>query len=50
MWDGLLWCFGVAALRWGDLELHADGSRGLHLVRSKTDQTAEGKILYLGFG
>ena len=48
MRDGLLRGSEVSALRWGDLEFHADGSGQLHVLRSKTDQTAEGTVLYLG--
>ena len=48
MRDGLLRCSEASALRWGDVELHEDGSGRLHLIRSKTDQSAEGKVLYLG--
>ena len=48
MRDGLLRRSEAAALRWGDLEFHADGSGCLHVMRSKTDQAAEGAVLYLG--
>ena len=48
MRDGLLRRSEAAALRWGDIEVHADGSGRLHVVRSKTDQTAAGAVLYLG--
>ena len=48
MRDGLLRGSEASALRWGDLEFHADGSGRLHVLRSKTDQTAEGTVLYLG--
>ncbi len=48
MRDGLLRGSEAAALRWGDLEFHADGSGRLHVLRSKTDQNAEGAVLYLG--
>ena len=48
MRDGLLRGSEAAALRWGDLEFHADGSGRFHVARSKTDQTAEGAVLYLG--
>ena len=48
MWDGLLRGSEASALRWGDLEFHTDGSGRLHVLRSKTDQTAEGAGLYLG--
>ena len=48
MRDGLLRRSEASALRWGDLEFNADGSGRLHVPRSKTDQTAEGAVLYLG--
>ena len=48
MRDGLLRRSEASALRWGDVEFHADGSGRLHVVRSKTDQAAEGAVLYLG--
>ena len=48
MRDGLLRGSEASALRWGDLEFRADGSGRLHVLRSKTDQTAEGTVLYLG--
>ena len=32
MRDGLLRRSGAAALRWGDLEFHADGSGRLHVL------------------
>ena len=48
MRDGLLRRSEAAALRWGDLEVHEDGSGRLHVVRSKTDQAGEGLVLYLG--
>ena len=48
MRDGLLRRSEASGLRWGDIEVHADGSGRLHVVRSKTDQTAEGAVLYLG--
>ena len=48
MRDGLLRGSEASALRWGDLEFHADGSGRLHVLGSKTDQTAEGTVLYLG--
>ena len=50
MRDGLLRGSEASALRWGDLEFHTDGSGLLHVLRSKTDQTAEGAVLYLGPG
>ena len=48
MRDGLLRGSEASALRWGDLEFHTDSSGRLHVLRSKTDQTAEGAVLYLG--
>ena len=36
------------AFRWGEVEVHEDGSGRLHVMRSKTDQAAEGSVLYLG--
>ena len=48
MRDGLLRGSEASALRWGDLEFQADGSGRLHVLRSKTDQTAEGVVLYPG--
>ena len=48
MRDGLLRGSEASAIRWGDLEFHPDGSGRLHVLRSKTDQTAEGAVLYLG--
>lgn len=48
MRDGLLRRSKAAALRWGDVELHGDGSGRLHVARSKADQSAEGAVLYLG--
>ena len=48
MRDGLLRGSEASALRWGELEFHPDGSGRLHVARSKTDQTAEGTVLYLG--
>ena len=48
MRDGLLRGSEASALRWGDLEFHTDGSGRLHVLKSKTDQTTEGAVLYLG--
>ena len=48
MRDGLLRRSEASALRWGDVEPLEDGSGRLHVVRSKTDQSAEGAVLYLG--
>ena len=38
----------AAVLRWGEVETCADGSGRQHALRSKTDQAAEGSVLYLG--
>ena len=46
--DSLLRRTEAATLRWGDVKVHADGSGRLHVVRSKTDHTAEGVVLYWG--
>ena len=46
--DCLLQRCEAAALRWGDVQVQEEGSGRLHVVRSKTDQTAEGAVLYLG--
>ena len=48
MRDGLLRRSEASALRWGEVELHEDGSGRLHVARSKTDQSAEGAVLCLG--
>ena len=48
MRDGLLRVSEASALTWGNIELQEDGSGRLHVARSKTDQTAEGAVLYLG--
>ena len=48
MRDGLLRISEAAALTWGNVELQEDGSGRLHVARSKTDQSAEGAVLYLG--
>ena len=48
MRDGLLRRSEAAALRWGDVEFHVDGSGRLNIARSKTDQAAWGTTLYLG--
>ena len=45
MRDGLLRGSEASALRWGELEFHADGSGRLHVARSKTDQTAGGSVV-----
>ena len=38
----------AAALTWGDVEFRSDGAALITLRRSKTDQEAEGVVLYLG--
>ena len=48
MRDGLLRRSEAAALSWGNMELQQDGSGRLLVARSKTDQSAEGAVLYLG--
>ena len=48
MRDGLLRHSEASALRWGDAELHEDGSGRLHVARFKTDQSVEGAVIYLG--
>ena len=48
MRDTLLRRSEVAALTWGNVKVHEDGSGRIHVARSKTDQAAEGVILYLG--
>ena len=48
MRDGMLRRSAAAALTWGNVEIHGDGSGRLHVARSKTDQTAQGAVLYLG--
>ena len=37
----------VAALRWADVEGWEDGSGRVHVARSKTDQEAEGAVVYI---
>ena len=48
MRDGLLRVSEAAGLRWGDVELVEDGSGRIRIPESKTDQEAEGVVLYLG--
>ena len=48
MRDGLLRVSEAAALRWGDVELAGDGSGRIRIPEAKTDQEAEGVVLYLG--
>ena len=46
--DGLLRRSEAAALTWGDVEFRDDGAALITLRRSKTDQEAEGVVLYIG--
>ena len=46
--DGLLRRSEAAALTWSDVEFQDNGSALLQLRRSKTDQEAEGVVLYVG--
>ena len=46
--DGLLRRSEAAALTWGDVEFRNDGAALVTLRRSKTDQEAEGTVLYVG--
>ena len=46
--DGLLRRSEAAELRWGDVEFQEDGAALLHIPRSKTDQEADGAVLYIG--
>ena len=46
--DGLLRRSEAAGLTWGDVEFRDNGSALLQLRRSKTDQEAEGVVLYIG--
>ena len=46
--DGLLRRSEAAALTWGDIEFREDGAALVTLHRSKTDQEAEGVVLYVG--
>ena len=47
MRDALLRRSEASALVWNDMERMADGTGRLTVRRSKTDQTSEGKVLYL---
>ena len=49
MRDALLRRSEASALVWNDVERMADGTGRLTVRRSKTDQTSEGKVLYLSF-
>ena len=46
--DGLLRQSEAANLRWRDVEFRADGAALIHIPQSKTDQQAEGTVLYIG--
>ena len=47
MRDGLLRRSETSALRWGDVEFHADGSGRLHVARPLDRPSGRGAILYL---
>ena len=47
MRDGLLRRSETSALVWNDVEIMENGTGRLTVRRSKTDQTSEGKVLYL---
>ena len=46
--DGLLRRAEAAQLRWADVEFREDGAALLQIPQSKTDQEAEGAVLYIG--
>ena len=46
--DGLPRRSEAAQVRWSDVEFREDGAALLHLPQSKTDQEAEGTVLYIG--
>ena len=46
--DRLLRRSEAAQLRWSDVELREDGAGLVHIPQSKTDQEAEGTVLYIG--
>ena len=46
--DGLLSRSEAAQLRWSDVEFRDNGAALLHIPQSKTDQEAEGTVLYIG--
>ena len=46
--DGLLRRSEAAALTWSDVEFRGDGAALITLRRSKTDQEAEGVVLFIG--
>ena len=48
MRDALLRVSEAAALRWGDVQIEADGTARVQVRRSKTDQEGAGSLLYLG--
>ena len=48
MRDALLRRSEASVLVWDDIEAMADGSGRVTVRRSKTDQTAEGRVLFLG--
>ncbi len=48
MRDAMLRRSEAAAIRWADVKLRRDGSARVTVRRSKTDQTGEGAVLYIG--
>ena len=46
--DGLLRRSEAANLRWKEVEFREDGAALIHIPLSKTDQEAEGTVLYIG--
>ena len=46
--DGLLRRSEAAELRWSEVEFREDGAALLRIPQSKTDQEAEGTVLYIG--
>ena len=46
--DGLLRRSEAAELHWREVEFREDGAALLHILQSKTDQEAEGTVLYIG--
>ena len=48
MRDAMLRRSEAAALRWGDVELRNDGTARVTVRHSKTDQEAEGAVLFVG--
>ena len=46
--DGLLRRSEAASLRWSDVGFQEDEAARVHIPQSKTDQEAEGTVLYIG--